>query len=206
MDPEKIKAAIEAIKNGDGDAALAVLEAMIVGEPAEPEPAPEPLVETPDPEPAKPEDQMVASALMRLTATTSASEAIAEATRRLARDDAREAENATAELSARRDLVAELVKCGAEFPSTAWEGDAKDRNPVKRLADEPIGDLRARVALHRKNPRTSAAAPPVTRAAEGEIETPLGPVMLSARERAMCAELKLNVNDYAAQKAAAKKA
>jgi hypothetical protein len=54
-------------------------------------------------------------------------------------------ERTVLEGSERRKLVAELVKLGAETPATAWaDDDAKA--PCKRLAEEPIADLRGRVA------------------------------------------------------------
>jgi hypothetical protein len=201
MDPEKIKAALEAIKNGDAEAALKVLEEMLVaaaGGGAPPDPAPEPLAETPDPAPAKEDEQVAAAALMKLTGASSVGVAILECDKIKARLDADDQERAAAERVARRDLVAELVKLGIEFPSTAWAGDAEKRVPVKRLAEEPLDELRARVELHRKAaPRAPAAKPPASGA---------DVIELSARELAMCAEMKLDPKEYAAQKVAAKKA
>jgi hypothetical protein len=211
MDPEKIKAALEAIKNGDADAALALLEEMIAAAagateaPAEETPA-EPLAEAPE-APADEEDEGVAAAaLMRLTGAPSVGAAIVEAGRLRARLDTAESESRATERTVRRDLVAELVKLGVEFPATAWAGDPKDRAPVKRLADEPIEELRARVELHRKAPRASASAvtPPASGApSDGgkSISTPHGVVTLSKSELANCKQYGADVNEYAANKA-----
>jgi hypothetical protein len=53
-------------------------------------------------------------------------------------------DRAALENGERRKLVGELVKLGAETPATAWQND-DGKTPVKRLADEPIAELRARV-------------------------------------------------------------
>jgi hypothetical protein len=212
MDPEKIKAALEAIKNGDADAALALLEEMIAAAagateaPAEETPA-EPLAEAPEAPAEEEEEGVAAAALMRLTGAPSVGAAIVEAGRLRARLDAAESESRATERTVRRDLVSELVKLGVEFPSTAWAGDSKDRKPVKRLADEPIDELRARVELHRKAPRASAVTPPASDArgapADGgqSVSTPHGVVTLSKSELANCKQYGADVNEYAANKA-----
>lgn len=105
-------------------------------------------------------------------------------------------ERAALEGSERRRLVGELVKLGAETPATAWAEDDKGVNdgktPVKRLADEPILELRARVAKLAKakgSPKDPAFAP-------GK-----NPGGLSEREIAMCAERKIDPAKYAATRA-----
>lgn len=208
MDPEKVKAAVEAIKNGDAAAALSILEEMIVsaaggGDPAS-DSAPEPLEDAPDP---KPEDEQVAAtALMRLTGAPSVGAAILECDRIKARLEKDESDRVSADRVARRDLVAELVKLGVEFPATAWAGDAAQRVPVNRLAEEPLEELRTRVELHRKAPRQSAPAkPPAGGPGPGDgsttITTPHGVVTLSKGELANCKQYGADVNDYAANKA-----
>jgi hypothetical protein len=89
------------------------------------------------------------------------------------------------EESSRFGLVSELIRLGAETPATAWIGKAKDRKPVKRLADEPIVQLRARVAsLRAAAPRApTPLAPPVT-------TRPVPAVVLSAHEQATADAVK----------------
>lgn len=67
-------------------------------------------------------------------------------------------DRATLESGERRKLVGELVKLGAETPATAWaDDDAKA--PCKRLVDEPIVELRARVAKLAKAKGASPVTP-----------------------------------------------
>jgi len=109
-------------------------------------------------------------------------------------------ERTTFESSERRRLVAELVKLKAETPATAWAGD-KDgipdgKTPVARLANEPIAELRARVA---------ALTPPKGARREEQIRPPAktdDKHELSEREIAMCAERKIDPAKYAATRAA----
>ena len=68
-------------------------------------------------------------------------------------------ERAVLELSRRRGLIADLVKLGIETPALAWEGEPTDRKPCKRLADEPIADLDARVKVLSKNKPRALAHP-----------------------------------------------
>jgi len=101
-------------------------------------------------------------------------------------------ERAAMEAGERKALVADLVKLGAETPATC--GLASGRI-VKRLADEPIAELRDRVAaLSKSRGVTSSPKAPVS-----------GAVELSARELAMCASMNIDPKDYAARKASAKK-
>lgn len=163
MDPEKIKAALEAIEAGDAAKALEILKAIVVsaaggteepaGEPAaEPAAALEEGAETPPEE--KPEEEKAALAAMNvlqgLTGTSSPGETVA-ALSTVLKDVAKiKADAAIVELDSRRALVGELVKLGVEIPATAWEGDPAKLNPCKRLADEPIDALRTRVAALKK--------------------------------------------------------
>jgi hypothetical protein len=209
MDPDKIKAALEALKNDDGAAAIALLEELIVsmasGE-APPADAPaEPLADAPD-APKQEDEQVAATALMRLTGASSVGEALLACDQIKARLDKDESDRAAADRVARRDLVAELVRLGVEFPATAWAGDAEKRVPVKRLADEPLDELRARVELHRRAPRASARQPASGAAAPAgdgskQITTPHGVITLSKGELANCAQYGANVEQYAANKA-----
>ncbi len=137
-----------------------------------------------------------------LSGKTDPGEAIAELARRSAvaveleaRERSLAEDRAKLEGSERRQLVATLVKIGVEIPATAWEPESNGTVPCKRLAAEPIADLRARVALLSKTPDAKARAdirPPAK-----DADT-LG---LSARERAMCEEMKIDPKEYAATKA-----
>jgi hypothetical protein len=176
VDPEKIKAALEAIKNGDAEAALALLEEMIAAAagggdvPAEEAPPPDAaLAEVAEPA-ADEEQKAMAAALIKLTGCVSAGEAVAQITQLKARVDALDAERAVLDLSARRELVAELVKLGIEVPATAWQGKPEERKPVKRLADEPLSELRARVAILRAT-RPSHPQPPTSPALADDART-----------------------------------
>lgn len=152
MDPDKLKAAIEALKNADGDAALKILEDMLTGAatpPAASEPGAEALAESADPK--KPDETTlsaaVAGVLMQLTGASTAAGAVEVFRGLKTRIDSIDSDRAVIELSERRGLIADLVKLSVEVPATAWEGDPKDRTPSKRLAAEPIGDLRDRVGV-----------------------------------------------------------
>jgi phage I-like protein len=178
MDPEKIKAALAAIESGDAEAALSILKDMIAaaaggGEDSDPEAAPvEPLAEAADEEPAeddpsKPADEMSAlSVLTSLTGKASVSEAATVLRGHVARVEQIDREHKALDLSARRGLIAELVKLNVETPATAWEGDASKRMPVKRLADESIESMRARVDHIKRTRPASHEAPTVD---EGDV-------------------------------------
>lgn len=165
MDPAKVKEAIEALKNEDGAKALELLESMIASAAGgEETPAEEPPMDEPPPEmtsedpPAASEDEQATKAasekLTKLTGKASPSEQLEEIERwrashvELTEERAKVAKDQAAlELSDRRRLIADLVKLGAETPATAWAGDAKKLVPCKRLAAEPIGELRDRVQV-----------------------------------------------------------
>ena len=163
MDPEKAKAALEALKNGDAAAALAQLEQILIdaasGGGAAPEaPAAEAAAETPDPAP-KPEDELAAKAASIAATLDKVVATLSQITPVLERANALASETATAELDQRRGLIAELVQLGVEFPSTAWEGDAEKRIPCARLNVETVAQLRDRVARHRAAPRSQITPP-----------------------------------------------
>lgn len=164
-------------------------------------------------------DSMAAAGRMAMimTGKSDPGEAMTELARRskVAVDlEAREAtlanDRKALESGERRALVASLVKLGVEIPATAWSDD-KGTVPCERLSKEPIAELRTRVekltAAGVKG-RTEHTTPPGeldTTTGEKEFVTPLGTVKLSAREVAMCAELKVKPEDYAANKAGKKK-
>lgn len=172
-------------------------EAMAAADPAAP-PAEE------DEEDKPKEYAAAARTIMRLTAKPSIVEAVEEVEEwrkshlELASGRAKlAADRAALEGSERRKLVAQLVAIGKEIPATAFAKDADGmptKEPCARLAAEPIGELRARVALYVKasgGKLSANVAPPTHESSE-----------LSKRELAMCAELKVDPKIYAANKAA----
>ena len=156
MDPEKLKAAIEAIKAQDAGAALTLLEEMIVSAAAgsvEAEPAEmsadaagqgegeQALAEVADPAPDE-DKQLMATLRAAVGATDNAalvrqlSTVFSEVrTLRERREDL--------DMTERRALVSQLVQVEAETPATAWE-DADKQLPCKRLRDESLESLRDR--------------------------------------------------------------
>jgi hypothetical protein len=113
-------------------------------------------------------------------------------------------ERATLDASERRRLVAQLVTCCAEMPSTAWSDDTATK-PAEPWASMPIDALRTRVAKlsKSKNGATTTTPKPAPVAADkgGQVVMVNGEaVELSAREVQTCAELKAKIEDYAANK------
>jgi ribosomal protein L12E/L44/L45/RPP1/RPP2 len=213
MDPEQIKALIEAIKNQDGDAALKIAEAMLVsaagggsddlpagGDGAESDP----LAASAEPTPPTPDEEALDATLTLLTGAAGPAERYTYLTK-LVEERAKLAERtATLELSSRFELVAELVKFGVEFPSTAFVGDPADRKLVARLSAEPISELRDRVATV-KQARGAQIAPPTrkpeTPAGGRAFTTSHGVVTLSASEVKNCVESGAKPEAYAENKA-----
>lgn len=184
MDPDKIKAALEAIKSGDAAAALELLEALLLasagggdlGEAVSDEAAPEALAEAPAEEPE--EDALAALSLIRSVTGTKSNAAALSAVRKLAAvSRVLTQETAIRADEERADLVGELVKLGVEFPATAW-ADPDTRTPVKRLASEPLAELRDRVAAVRKLAKSAPELRPGT-------ET----ITLSAADQARAAKM-----------------
>jgi hypothetical protein len=195
MDPEKIKAVIAALTEGNGDAALALLEEMLVaaasdGSASEETPPAESsaLAETAETPPADGEDpDKDKAALARLfkLAGRDSLEGVAELFAKFAKrieDD--EATRSRVERDERRDLVAALVKCGAEIPATAWSGKPEDRNPAEPWASMPIAALRERVAKFSKTPRSRNQEPPPS----GDDGDPIA--QLSKAEQDAAAKIK----------------
>ncbi len=210
MDAEQIKALIEAIKNKDGDAALAIAEAMLVsaasGEAATPAAGTEgdALAASAEPTPPTPEEKALEATLTLLTGADGPAERNAFLTK-LVEERTKHAERvATLELSSRFELVGELVKLGVEFPSTAFVGDPADRKLVARLSAEPIPELRARVATL-KAAKGALPTPPTRKdPAVGDgrtFTTSQGVVTLSASEIKNCEESGAKLEAYAENKA-----
>ncbi len=167
--PEMIKAVIEALKNSDGEAALTLLEQMLTeesGEPAEPgegnpgDAAGEPAGTPPTPAgtpPSNAADAPATAMLLRVTGARNLAEA--EPILRSAVTSARtiDADRMAVTMTARRELIVELIQLGAETPATAWEGRPEDRKPVARLVTETLEGMRARiVSLKARNPGASS--------------------------------------------------
>jgi len=164
-------------------------------------PAPEAAAETAAP-PAKEEEKpeavaAAASRLMRLSGAESFVGAVAEVevwrashikleteTARLA------AERAVLEAAKRREMVAELVKLGAEFPSTVWADDSATKIKSRWLAMS-MADLEAHVSEQRAA-RGGKAPPP---------KTPVGGTVdangLDARELQICKETGCDPKTFA---------
>lgn len=194
MDPAKVKAALDAIASGDQAAISAaltdLLAALVAGDSVvPPAPADDALAEGADVPPDPKEAAATTSALRTLTGCASAGEAIAFLSNIKAQVDSLASDRAVLDMSARRELVGELVKLHAELPATAWApeeldaaGKAKPRTPVKRLVDEPIEELRTRVAALR------GAAPKRSARLEAP-ETGTGAETLSADDQAALGRL-----------------
>lgn len=167
MDPARVKAAFDALKAGDGEAALQILQDLLVAE-VTGEESSVPV------EPAA--DALAAnSADAAVPATVELSSVLADV--KLVRRQLSEiyAERAALDLEARRELVGELVKIGVELPCTAWQGRPEDRRPVQRLMAEPLAELRTRLDALRTI-RATPVRPPVA-------------VTLSATEQAATATM-----------------
>lgn len=228
LDPKMAEEAVAILVKKDQKAALSFVERFVIsavgGEAsseedpaAEPPPPAEPppgQMSAEQPPPAEEEAKartVVASTLdafaraaLALTGKSDPAEALAELERRskaLSELESREQDlarsRAVLEQSERKKLVGRLVALEAETPATAWTKDADGRPtdvPVKRLGEEPIAELRTRVALLEKARGTGPNRTPP----RGDDESP----GLTARELAMCAEMKIDPKVYAATKSA----
>jgi hypothetical protein len=213
MDPDQVKAAIEALKNNDAAAALTILEALIVSAaggnaaevPPEGEPtaAADPLAADAEPPPAK---LAALKALRTFTGCTSLGEAV-ETLKAWKADRDQDATNAAAlEETSRAELVGELVKLGYETPATAW-ADADKKKPAAHLAALSVVALRARVVAFKGAPKAAPGFKPPTStetlATEGgrAFKTKRGDVTLSASEIANCEAAGAKLEEYAENKA-----
>ncbi len=210
MDPDKLKAALEAMKNGDGEAALMIMEDMIeslaAGAAGDSEGSEESLADDPPDEeseelaahPDEDEDDKdkdkEMSALARATGHKSDAALAKSYSQLLSRVARLDTDKAQVELGARRELVADLVKLGVETPATAWAGDAEARMPVKRLMSEPISGLRDRVdAMRAVRPALIEAPTAVARSQKA----------LTKAELAGCKRLNITADEFNERKAAA---
>lgn len=223
FDAKTVQEALDALTSGDSEKASEILKRLLAAAasgttPAAPDAGAAANANAPPPEEDKDKEPAMAAArvALSLTGKTDIGEAMAELSRRSklavefeSKEKALAADREKLETTERRKLVGELVRVGAEIPATAWSDD-KGTVPCDRLAKEPISELRTRVQqLSQGRPPPQSILPPRS-GGDGDaggqlVETPLGPVTLSAREVAMCAEMKVEVSTYAAQKASKKK-
>lgn len=234
LDAETVKKALAAIESGDSDAALALLKDMIAGAaggeeaPSEEAPAVEEMAEEPAAEEEDEEQAAVAasiSRLTRLTGKTTIGAAVEEVETwrashlELATEKTKLAKERAALEAGERDALTVQIALSMT-PAVAWAEpikatDRSKRKPAEPFASMPIGDLRGFVAkLSSAKPPKGAAplAPPA--GGEGansegakDVALPDGTIVTcSAREVAMCVEKKIDLKDYAARKAASKKA
>jgi phage I-like protein len=147
------------------------------------------LNETPE---TPPPDPKIAAELAK------ANETIAKLT---ARVDASDAEKLAAETVERRDLVVELIKLEVETPATAHEGDPEKRVLCKRLAGEPVSEMRARVeAIRKLRPAAREHEAPET---GGDESIAAGVAKLSKTELAACKKRGISPEEFVASKRAA---
>jgi hypothetical protein len=210
MDPEQIKALIEAIKAQDGAAALQIAEALLVtaaggnAEPSEPELDPLAASAEPAPEEPTPEEVALSAALVSLTGAAGPAEQVVVLSTLIAEREKHAKQVAALELSSRLELVSELVKLSVEYPSTAFEGDPADRKLVARLSSEPLAELRARVATHKAAKAGKVPNAPPARGSGGDgksFKTSHGLITLSASEIQTCEESGAKLEAYAENKA-----
>jgi hypothetical protein len=108
------------------------------------------------------------------------------------------AQRATLESAERRQLVVELVKCGAEFPSTAWADDKASRLQSRWLT-MPIVELRAHAAAQKAARKSAPSPKPGITPPAGDAGT--NEHGLTADEMRICLSMKCDPVDFAALKA-----
>jgi hypothetical protein len=165
MDPEQLKAAIDALTDGSMAKALGldssakpsdILDAVQAACNAlGPDSGPDSAADSPAPDPATAEmaDAPVMNAFCKELGVATVAEGLEKIKTLSARVAGVDAEVAALDNAKRLDLVAELVKLEAETPATAWDGDPKARKLCARLAAEPVDAMLARVvALRARRP------------------------------------------------------
>jgi hypothetical protein len=203
MNPEIVQKLIEAIKGQDDAAALAICEEILAalagGAPPADATPPDPTAAASDAAPADaPAMAALGREVVRMSKAANAGEAatliknVFEAAAKV------EGDRVALEQSERRGLVADLVKIGSETPDTAWKrdeageiGEGDKRVPVKRLAEEPIAELRSRVVALKKS-----------RPVNPELKVPSGDAPAAITHK-LAAELKrrgISVEEFNANK------
>lgn len=220
MDPKLVNEALDALIAGDTEKCAEILKGLVAtaagGEaPADPAGDTAPAGDPAAAASASAPEVAASARIVRLSGKATLAEALTEIESwrtshvELATERAKLAkESAALEEAERYKLCRELVHLGAEFPSTVWADDAATTLKPRWLKLS-IGDLRE-LANEQRAARGGARAP-ITPPADGNtgaggltVQTPAGPVTLSAREVAMCAELEVDPKEYAANKPAKK--
>lgn len=201
MDPKLIQQALDALIAKDSAKCEEILKSAIASAAGAGDaggaPSAEAMAETPPPaaSPEKPEDKenaVAASKLCKLTACASVKDALDTVESWSARIAKLASDEAALETNVRLGLIADLVKLGAETPATAWS-NAETRTPCKRLADEPIADMKSRVVALRsaKGVHTQTATAPQP-PASGTNERRA----LTRHEQAECKRLGLTTEEF----------
>jgi phage I-like protein len=167
VDPEKVKAALEALKSGDGTAALAMLEELIASAASGGAPPADDALNADLPSPDDSVEEPPAAAAVAASVNASLASLTASVAALASQVKALSSDRNTRELDERRGLIGQLIKLGVETPALAWQGDPAKRIPVARLSAESVESLRGRVAAFGGKPRVLSAEPP-----EREDETP----------------------------------
>lgn len=107
------------------------------------------------------------------------------------------AQRATLESAERRQLVVALVKCGAEFPSTAWADD-KASKLQSRWITMPIVELRAHASAQKAARKSAPSPKPGITPPAGDAGT--NEHGLTADEMRICLSMKCDPVDFAALK------
>ncbi len=222
MDPKQVQEALDALVAGDEAKCAELLKNIIAtaagGEtpPAEEEKDTEdPPADPPAAASAAPAPPVVAAAsvarLMRLTSTTTIEDALAAVD--TFRESHLELENGRAALAKqqetldnaeRRKVCVELIKLGAEFPSTVWADD----NAValqERWLKMSLASLRAHLTAQRNarkkvatNNATGGITPPPPASSDGAVDQH----GLTARELKICTDAKCDPAVFARLKKA----
>lgn len=166
-EPESpIRPLLESLMSDGADAPAGPAEgdpASATGEPADDPPVPAAA--------ASAADAPATAMLLRVTGAKDL--ASAEPILRSAITSARsiDADRQAVTMTARRELIAELIALGAETPATAWDGKAEDLKPKARLLNEPLEEMRARITSLKARNGGGGHTPPVSSAADlaGEV-------------------------------------
>jgi phage I-like protein len=218
MDPKLVQAAFDALMADDQEACKEILKNLlasaVTGEAAAPPAAdagataenadvPPPAADAPPADEKPAQMAALSRELVTLSGRTDPGEALAYFRTLHAAAAQTQTDAVALEAGERRGLVATLVTLGVEVPALAWvdvDAVGAARAPCKRLADEPIDELRTRVvALSKARGARSPAAPHTPPATAPVVVT------LSKAERAYCEREKITPEEFSARKASAVK-
>lgn len=179
------KAALDALTSGDAEAALKLIKSPLEAA-ASADPAVAEATET------------AVKAMASLFGVQSPGEVLAHVQELKARADAAKAEQDKLDMTSRAEMVSSLVELGVELPAYAWDGDPEQKVPAKRLLDEPLDALRARVKALK-----AAHTPKQPLAPERSVEAAGRTVALTDEDKRVCKERGWTHEEYAAKLAAA---